>query len=241
MDIREIAPVDGGGDGMKLGVYRGAVCVGAAAKKRGLTLKGIGGRRENLTAGGHAREEDVTVEAAVENDGTILGVKVKMVLDAGAYEVTPLNPALFTVIVRMVLPGPYRFQHYSFDATVVTTNKAPYVAYRGPWAVETWVREGLADIIARELGLDPVEVRRKNIITQEEQPFKGALGFTLERVSARETLERAVELANIPAFREDQKHVRAQGRLVGFGLATFIEPAPGGAEYMAAMGVVGKE
>jgi aerobic carbon-monoxide dehydrogenase large subunit len=239
--IRVIASDVGGAFGLKFGVYREDLLVAAAAMKTGLPVKWIEDRRENLTAGGHAREEDVTVEAAVENDGTILGVKVKMVLDAGAYEVTPLNPALFTVIVRMVLPGPYRFQHYSFDATVVTTNKAPYVAYRGPWAVETWVREGLADIIARELRLDPVEVRRKNIITQEEQPFKGALGFTLERVSARETLERAVELANIPAFREEQKHLRAQGRLVGFGLATFIEPAPGGAEYMAAMGVGGKE
>ena len=239
--IRVIAPDVGGAFGLKFGVYREDLLVAAAAMKTGLPVKWIEDRRENLTAGGHAREEDVTVEAAVENDGTILGVKVKMVLDAGAYEVTPLNPALFTVIVRMVLPGPYRFQHYSFDATVVTTNKAPYVAYRGPWAVETWVREGLADIIARELGLDPVEVRRKNIITQEEQPFKNALGFTLERVSARETLERAVELANIPAFHEEQKHLRAQGRLVGFGLATFIEPAPGGAEYMAAMGGGGKE
>src|SRR5258708_10076320 len=152
-----------------------------------------------------------------------------------------MSVVLLSVIGGMVLAGPYRFQHYSFDATVVTTNKAPYVAYRGPWAVETWVREGLADIIARELGLDPVEVRRKNIITQEEQPFKNALGFTLERVSARETLERAVELANIPAFREEQKHLRAPGRLVGFGLATFIEPAPGRAAYMAAMGGGSKE
>ncbi|HEV2653953.1 MAG TPA: molybdopterin cofactor-binding domain-containing protein, partial [Ktedonobacteraceae bacterium] len=239
--IRVIAPDVGGAFGLKFGVYREDMLVAAAAMKTGLPVKWIEDRRENLTAGGHAREEDVTVEAAVKNDGTILGLKVKMVLDAGAYQVTPLNPALFTVIVRMVLPGPYRFQHYSFDATVVTTNKAPYVAYRGPWAVETWVREGLADIIARELGLDPVEVRRKNIFTQEEQPFKGALGFSLERISARETLERAVELANIPAFREEQKQLRAQGRLAGFGLATFIEPAPGGAEYMAAMGGGAKE
>src|SRR2546423_1523246 len=199
-------------------------------------LKCIEDGRKNQTAGGHAREDTLTLEAAVKNDGTILGLKVRMILDAGAYQVTPLNPALFTMIVRMILPGPYRFQNYSFDATVVTTNKAPYVPYRGPWAVETWVREGMADIIARELGLDPVEGRRKNIITQEEQPFKGALGFALERVSARETLERAVELADIAAFREEQKRLKAQGRLVGFGLATFIEPAPGGAEYMAAMG-----
>ena len=198
-------------------------------------------RRENLTAGGHAREETLTLEAAVKSDGTILGLKVKMVMDSGAYQVTPLNPALFTTIVRLVLPGPYRFQNYTFDATVVTTNKAPYIAYRGPWAVETWVREGMADIIAKELGLDPVEVRRKNIIAKEEQPLKNAVGVTIERVSARETLERAVELADLPRFRQEQQRLRGEGRVVGFGLATFIEPAPGSADYMAMMGVGGKE
>jgi carbon-monoxide dehydrogenase large subunit len=234
--IRVIAPDIGGAFGLKFGVYREDMLVAAAAMQTGRPVKWIEDRRENLTAGGHAREDTLTLEAAVKNDGTILGLKVKMILDAGAYQVTPLNPALFTTIVRMVLPGPYRFQNYAFDATTVTTNKAPYVAYRGPWAVETWVREGLADIIAHELGLDPVEVRRKNIITKEEQPYKNAVGLTIERISARETLERAVELADIPRFREEQKRLRTQGRVVGFGLATFIEPAPGGVDYMAMMG-----
>ena len=239
--IRVIAPDIGGAFGLKFGTYREDMLVAAAAMKTGRPVKWIEDRRENLTAGGHAREEDLTLEAAVKNDGTILGVKVKMVLDAGAYQVMPLNPALFTAIVRIVLPGPYRFLNYTFDSTVVTTNKAPYIPYRGPWAVETWVREGLTDIIAKELGLDPVEVRRKNIITKEEQPYKNAVGITMERISARETLERAVELADIPHFREEQKRQREQGRLVGFGLATFVEPAPGGQDYMAQLGGGTKE
>src|SRR2546423_15211643 len=95
-------------------------------------LKCIEDGRKNQTAGGHAREDTLTLEAAVKNDGTILGLKVKMILDAGAYQDTPPNTALFTMIVRMVLAGPYRFQHYAFDATVVTGDKAPYVSYRGP-------------------------------------------------------------------------------------------------------------
>src|SRR5258707_649052 len=205
--IRVIAPDIGGAFGLKFGVYREDMLVAAAAIKTGRPVKWIEDRRENLTAGGHAREETLTLDAAVKSDGTILGLKVKMTLDAGAYQVMPLNPALFTMIVRLVLPGPYRFQNYAFDATVVTTNKAPYVAYRGPWAVETWVREGITDIIAKELGLDPVEVRRKNIVTKEEQPYKSAVGIAIDRVSARETLERAVELADIPRFREEKKQV----------------------------------
>jgi carbon-monoxide dehydrogenase large subunit len=239
--VRVIAPDIGGAFGSKFGVYREDMVVAAAAIKTGRPVKWIEDRRENLTAGGHAREETLTLDAAVKNDGTILGLKVKMVMDGGAYQITPLNPALFTTIVRLVLPGPYRFQHYTFDATVVTTNKAPYIAYRGPWAVETWVRESIVDIIAKELGLDPVEVRRKNIIAKEEQPLKNAVGVTIERVSARETLERAVELADIPGFRQEQQRLRGEGRVVGFGLATFIEPAPGSADYMAMMGVGGKE
>ena len=239
--IRVIAPDIGGAFGLKFGVYREDMLVCAAAMKTGRPVKWIEDRRENLTAGGHAREETLTLDAAVKSDGTILGLKVKMTLDAGAYQVMPLNPALFTMIVRVVLPGPYRFQNYAFDATVVTTNKASYVAYRGPWAVETWVREGITDIIAKELGLDPVEVRRKNIVTKEEQPFQSAVGIAIDRVSARETLERAVELADIPHFREEQQRLRAQGRVAGFGLATFIEPAPGGADYMAMLGAGVKE
>src|SRR5258708_4093174 len=238
--IRVIAPDIGGAFGLKFGVYREDMLVAAAAIKTGRPVKWIEDRRENLTAGGHAREETLTLDAAVKSDGTILGLKVKMTMDAGAYQVMPLNPALFTMIVRLVLPGPYRFQNYAFDATVVTTNKAPYVAYRGPWAVETWVREGITDIIAKELGLDPVEVRRKNIVTKEEQPYKSAVGIAIDGVTARETLERAVELADIPRFREEQPRLRAERRLVGFGLATFLEPPPPAPDYMAMLGPTSK-
>ncbi len=164
--VRVIAPDIGGAFGLKYGIYREDMLVAAAAMKIGRPVKWIEDRRENLTAGGHAREEDLSVEAAVKNDGTILGLKVAMVLDAGAYPVLPINPALFTAIVRTVLPGPYRFPAYQFNSTVALTNKAPYIAYRGPWAVESWVREVLIDIIAKELGLEPIDVRHINMLTR---------------------------------------------------------------------------
>jgi carbon-monoxide dehydrogenase large subunit len=239
--IRVIAPDIGGAFGLKIGVYREDILIAAAAMKTGRPVKWIEDRRENLTAGGHAREEDLAVEAAVAQDGTILGLKVSMTLDAGAYPVLPINPAGFTYFVRVVLPGPYRFQAYQFDATVALTNKAPYIAYRGPWAVESWVREVLIDIIAKELGLDPVDVRYQNMITRDEQPYKIASGVTVDRISARETLDRALELVDLPQLRALQQSQREQGRLVGFGLATFIEPAPGGAAFMADLGEKSKE
>ena len=234
--IRVIAPDIGGAFGLKIGVYREDMLVAAAAMKIGHPVKWIEDRRENLTAGGHAREEDLTLEAAVKEDGTILGLKVTMTLDGGAYPVLPINPAGFTFFVRVMLPGPYRFQAYQFDATVAVTNKAPYIAYRGPWAVESWVREVLIDIIAKDLGLDPIDVRRLNMITRAEQPYKIASGVTVDRISARETFERALEMVDLPRLRAELRQQRDQGRLVGFGLATFIEPAPGGAAFMSDLG-----
>jgi carbon-monoxide dehydrogenase large subunit len=183
----------------------------------------------------------VTVEMAVKNDGTILGVKASMILDGGAYAVPPLNPAGFTVLVHYILPGPYRIRNYAFEGMTVTTNKAPYIAYRGPWAVESWAREGMLDVVARELKLDPVAVRLKNMLTPEEQPFTMATGLTLDRVSARETLQRALELAHLEQFRAEQKQARKQGRVLGFGLATFIEPAPGGRDVFPIMSGARKE
>jgi carbon-monoxide dehydrogenase large subunit len=239
--IRVIAPDIGGAFGLKIGIYREDILVAAAAMKTGRPVKWIEDRRENLTAGGHAREEDLTLEAAVKEDGSILGLKVNMTLDAGAYSVLPINPAVFTYIVRVVLPGPYRFQAYQFDATVALTNKAPYIAYRGPWAVESWVREVLIDNIAKELGLDPIDVRYRNMLTKDEQPYKIASGVTIDRISARETLDRALELVDLPRLRAEQQRQRDEGRLVGFGLATFIEPAPGGAAFMADLGESSKE
>jgi carbon-monoxide dehydrogenase large subunit len=123
-------------------------------------------------------------------------------MNQGAYPLLPFPSAFFTAIIRVMLPGPYRLQAYKFDTTVVATNKASYVAYRGPWAVETWVRERMLDLIAREVHVDQVEIRRKNMVTAAEQPTPMITGPTLERVSARETLERTMELMDYAGFRD---------------------------------------
>jgi carbon-monoxide dehydrogenase large subunit len=232
--IRVIAPDMGGSFGSKWGVTREDLLVCAAAVRTGRPVRWVEDRRENLMTGGHARDETLTLHAAVRDDGTVLGLRAELVLDAGAYWVTPMNPAFFTLATRLLLPGPYRIPAYRFETTTVLTNKGPYVAYRGPWAVETWGREVLLDIIANELGLSPAEVRLKNLVTAAEQPYRTAAGYTLKGVTARETLERALSLIDLPDFRERQRH--AEGRLIGFGLATFIEPAPGGAEFLAMLG-----
>jgi carbon-monoxide dehydrogenase large subunit len=123
---------------------------------------------------------------------------------------------------------------------VVTTNKCCYVAYRGPWEMETWVRERLVDVIAHELGLDPAQIRRLNMVDGNKDD-RLVTGLSLAEVSSRQSLERALELADYGRMRAEQVEARAHGRYLGIGFATFIEAAPGPIEMRAGGGLFGGE
>jgi carbon-monoxide dehydrogenase large subunit len=217
----------GGSFGLKIGGSREEVAVCAASKQLGRPVKWVEDRNENLTAAGQAREETVEIEAAVTNDGMVLGYKVKLVQDQGSYPPMIMPAAGVIFGMMQFLPGPYRVRAMSFEAKSVTTNKCQYVAYRGPWAVETWVRERMLDVVARELGMDSVELRRKNLAVRGEPPTEMVTGLSLEGITVRESLERAVALVDYAGFRERQRKAREEGRFLGIGLATYIEPAPG--------------
>jgi len=126
-----------------------------------------------------------------------------------------------------MLPGPYKLAALGFESTAVTTNKASYVAYRGPWASETFVRERVLDLLAKDLGLDPLEIRLRNVAPRTDPPFTMITGRPLVGVTSKESLERIAQVVDIPAFRRRQAEERARGRYLGIGLATFIEAAPG--------------
>jgi carbon-monoxide dehydrogenase large subunit len=240
--LRVVSNDVGGAFGLKGFVYREDVALAATSKALGRPVKWIEDRNEHLMASAHAREEDVVLEAAITNDGTLLGIRAAMTMNQGAYPLLPFPSALFASITRVMLPGPYRLQAYKFDTTVVATNKAPYVAYRGPWAVETWVRERMLDVIAREVHMDPVDIRRKNMVTAAEQPTPMITGPSLERMSARQTLDRTMELMDYAGFREEQRRARERGAYKGLGIATFIEAAPGPRNMAEALGFgLGKE
>jgi carbon-monoxide dehydrogenase large subunit len=156
-----------------------------------------------------------------------------MTMDAGAYPALPYGAILFARIVRTLFPGPYRIAALEFHTRVLASNKATYVAYRGPWAVETFVRERLLDTIARELGLGRDEIRLRNMIDPAELPKRMITGPTLdERVTARRTLEKALDVAGFERWEEVKAEARAEGRRLGLGFATYIEPAPGPADYL---------
>jgi carbon-monoxide dehydrogenase large subunit len=228
----------GGAFGLKGFVYREDFALAAASKALGRPVKWIEDRFEHLSASGHAREEFMDVQAALKDDGTLLGIKAQMVMDQGAYPACPFPAGLMTGLIRSLLPGPYRMKGYSVDVKVVTTNKCVYVAYRGPWEMECWVRERLLDTIAHELGLDPAEVRRKNMMLGEPGD-RLITGLGAAGISSREALDRALELAEYDSFRKRQVEARAAGRHLGIGFATFIEPAPGPPEMRAGGGTWG--
>ena len=225
--VRVICKDIGGSFGLKIGASREDIAVCAASKALGRPVKWIEDRNEHLSASGHAREESMDVEAAVTNEGDILGLKVKMVVDTGAY---PGMGGMIGGMVEGMLPGPYRLGALEFEFVAAVTNKATYVAYRGPWAAETFCRERMVDIIAKELGLDPLEVRRRNIHYQGRdgaEPDSMITGRSLIGATARESLELIADLIDVPAFRKRQEAARAEGRYLGLGMATYIEGAPG--------------
>jgi carbon-monoxide dehydrogenase large subunit len=223
----------GGAFGAKTVVHREDVAVCAAALELRRSVKWVEDRNEHLVVGAQAREESIEVAAAVRLDGEVLGLRARMTMDAGAYLGIPLGAPLFARMIRTMLPGPYRFPALEFHTRILASNKATYVAYRGPWAVETFVRERMLDVVARELGISRAEVRRRNMFTAAELPARMVTGPTLDvRMSAARTLEKALEVVDFDHWEETRAAARAGGRRLGLGFATYIEAAPGPPGYL---------
>src|SRR5215471_10379720 len=236
--VRVVAGDIGGSFGLKIGASREELAVAAAARAVRQPVKWVEDRGENLTASGQAREESFDVRAAVSHDGDLLGLDVKMVVDTGAY---PGMGAMVPDILEAMFPGPYKLAALGFESTAVTTNKASYVAYRGPLASHTFVRERVLDLIAKDLGLDPVEIRLRNVALRTDPPAAMVTGRPLVGVTSKESLQRIAQLVDVPAFRRRQAQARAHGRYLGIGVATFIEAAPGPRSPEAGRGPKGNE
>jgi carbon-monoxide dehydrogenase large subunit len=226
----------GGSFGQKAGVGREDVAVCGAARLVGRPVKWIEDRSENLTVAGQARDERIDVQVAVDAEGHLLGLRAQMVIDVGAYPALGFPASGFVNVVRCLMPAAYRLDHYDFDGLAITTNKATYVPYRGPWEVETWVRERLLDVIARAIGIDPVELRLRNLLTADELPRPNVTGVELLNISQRESLQQTVEIVDYDGFRAMQRSAREVGTYLGIGIANFIEPAPFMPSLIRAMG-----
>lgn len=221
--VRVIAEDVGGAFGQKIAVTREESAIAVAARLLGRPVKWIEDRYENLAAGPHARREIAFVSIATDDDGTMLAMKVDHYQDCGAYG--GIGGGNFAVMP----PGPYRIPEVSVRSSSVRTNTSSRAAYRGPWMMESLLRETMVDIVARGLGLDPLEVRRRNVLHRYELPYTTGTGLTYDLITAEENLERVAALVDYGAFRREQALARQLGRYVGVGLSVFVEPTAMGA------------
>jgi aerobic carbon-monoxide dehydrogenase large subunit len=235
--VRVITPDVGGGFGQKIPLYREELATAAASRLLGRPVRWIETRRENLLASLHAREDIVDVKAGVKADGTILGVDVQIITDFGAYAYFPAN--YMARVVGMMVPGAYRLRDYRYAITAVLTNKCPAGPYRAPMLICSWVTEGTVDAVARALELDPIEVRRKNMLAETDLPYTTATQLVYRSVYPRDTLERALKAFDYEEARRSQKEARAAGRVVGLGVATYVEPNTYGSEFYKTAGIAG--
>ena len=225
--IRVLAEDVGGAFGQKISVSREETSIAIAARILNRPVKWIEDRYENLVAGPHARREFVDVTVGTTDDGTILAMKVDQYQDCGAYGGSGGGN-----FVKMI-PGAYRIPVVEVRSTSVRTNTSSRAAYRGPWMMESLLRETMMDIIARGLDIDPLELRRRNIIHQFELPFVTGTGMTYDLITSEETMERAIALLGYEDFRASQKLARDEGRYLGVGLSVFVEPSAMGARLLS--------
>ncbi len=196
--LRVVAPDVGGSFGVKDHLSAEEAVVAALALHTGRQVKWVEDRWEHLAAAAHSREQVYDVELAADADGRITGLRGRLLFDAGAHSGNHgMGTALYAA---SVLPGPYRLSAYRLEVVGVVTTKTPSAAYRGYGGPEAaFVLEGLVDALARRLGLDPVEVRRRNLIPAGEFPYRNAGGLVYDAGDYRAALDRAVELAGAAA------------------------------------------
>ena len=228
--IRVVMRDTGGGFGQKIMVQRDEMCLMLAAPIVGLPVKWVEDRRENLLAAGQSRHEHADLKMAFDAEGTIEAAQIDFVSDCGAYP-TPW-PVSTAAVVGILFPGPYRVPKASFTAKAMYTNTVGRSAYRGPWQFESLAREVLLDTAARQMGLDPAELRRRNLLRTDELPYANPNGMTYDSISPLETLEQALAMVDYDSFRRHQAAVRAEGHYLGIGLSTYVEPStPGFGSY----------
>jgi len=229
--VRVIVPDTGGGFGQKMYVMPEDLAVAVLARRTGRPVKWLETRRENLAAAPHAREQRVEIEAAADASGTLLGLRARVLADAGAYHIYPLTGALEPLGTASILPGPYRTPAYAFELAALATNKPPIGAYRGVgMTMGAFVMERTMDLLADRLGLDPAEIRRRNLIPREAYPFTSATGFVYDSGDYPKALEQALILADYERRKREREAGRARGRLLGIGLACYTEYTGMGSE-----------
>jgi carbon-monoxide dehydrogenase large subunit len=228
--VRVRAPWIGGGFGAKGGVYVEQVVVAALACRTGRPVRWVESRSENLVAMTHGRAQVHDIEVGADRDGRITALRVRGWADVGAYPVR----SVFVPLTRAMASGVYAIPKMDFQAVSVVTNTTPIGPYRGAGRPEAAaLTERAVDLVADELGLDPVEVRRRNFPDPAAFPFTTAMGTTYDTGDYAKALDEALRLADYETLRAEQRELRAAGshRLLGIGVACYVETTGRGGEF----------
>jgi carbon-monoxide dehydrogenase large subunit len=236
--IRVIAPDVGGGFGYKGVLLAEEVALAWATCRLGYPLRWIEDRRENLTAGANCREHHYRLTAYTDRDGRLLGLDCEATVDAGAYSAYPFSACLEAGQIGSVLPGVYDFPHYRCRTYSVATNKPPILPYRGVARTGVcFALELTLDALARELGIEPAELRMRSLVRPEQMPFDNITGRHFDSGDYPEAMRQAVTAIGISALRERQRCGEPDGRLLGVGIAMYSEQAGHGTSVYAGWGI----
>ncbi len=245
--VRVVAPDIGGSFGMKLHVYHEDMAVVGLSLMLGRPVKFVADRMESFVSDIHARDHRVKARMAVDADGVISAIEVDDVTAIGAFSTYPRTSVVEGNQVIRLIGAPYRCRNYRADLDVVFQNKVQTSQYRAVGhPIAFAVTEALVDAAARKLGLDPFEIRRRNIVTQDMYPYTSPTGYKFERLSHEACLDKLHALMDYPRLRREQAELRQRGIHRGIGIGMFVEitnPSPafygvGGARISAQDGAV---
>ena len=220
--VRAIAPEVGGGFGAKINIYGEEYVAAAVSKRLGIPVKWTEDRSEAFVATTHGRDIVGYVDLAAKRDGTVVGLKLRLIADIGAYNM--LLTAAIPTLTTMMANATYNIPAIRATVTEVFTNKTPTDAYRGAGRPEaTYFVERAMDMLARELKMDPAELRRKNFIRPNQFPFATQTGAVYDSGDYEKALDRALKVAQWDRLKAERDKSRAEGRLVGLGLSMYVE------------------
>ena len=217
--LQVIAPDVGGGFGIKAHVFVEDAIIPALARELGRPIKWIEDRFEHLAASAHSKEMIVYLDAAAKSDGTLVGLRGRIIGDGGAYSANPYTPHIDALLAATAITGIYEVANVEIEVDAPLTNKCQTGAYRGVgWTPGHTMREALLDDLARALGMDPVELRVKNC-APSQVPYKNSLGQQYDGGSYVESMRLAQEMLGYDSLREKQRGLREDGRYLGVGFS----------------------
>src|SRR5262245_9119153 len=222
--VRVVNKDVGGSFGLKIHTYPDEIATCVLATMIGRPVKFLADRIESFMTDIHARDHRVTAEVAAKRDGTILALRLDDVAPVGAFSMYPRSSVVESGQILRTTPGPYRLRDYEARGRVVLQNKTPTSQYRAVGhPVAALVMEAMVDRVARELSLDPVEVRRRNLLTADMYPYTAPTGLFFEKLSHEESLDAVLRLADYPALCAERDRLRARGIHRGLGVCVFID------------------